>query len=30
MAREAESAATPVVQTDELREVSESLAQLVS
>jgi tetratricopeptide (TPR) repeat protein len=30
MAQEAESAATPVWQTDELREVSESLAQLVS
>jgi tetratricopeptide (TPR) repeat protein len=30
MALEAESAATPVWQTDELREVSESLAQLVS
>jgi len=30
MAREAESAATPVWQTDELREVSKSLAQLVS
>jgi hypothetical protein len=29
MAREAEAAAMPVVQTDELREVSESLAQLV-
>jgi hypothetical protein len=29
MAREAEAVATPVVQTDELREVSESLAQLV-
>lgn len=30
MAREVETAATPVWQTDELREVSESLAQLVS
>jgi len=30
LAREAESAATPVWQTDELREVSKSLAQLVS
>ncbi len=29
MAREAEAAAAPVVETDELREVSESLAQLV-
>jgi hypothetical protein len=30
LAREAESVATPVWQTDELREVSKSLAQLVS
>ena len=30
MAREAEAAAPPMVQTDELREVAESLAQLVS